>query len=119
MSNIKEKNNNNIINKEKEKNEIKEEVNNNINIDYDKPFYKDESKTIYKINQNPIIKEISIIKTKNNPPKRAYLTVDYSKNNNSIICVGGTNIFCEQCNKITEYNNKENIGIIMIKSSLI
>ena len=109
MSNIKEEeeNNNNIINIERDEN--KEEVNNNINIDYDKPFYKDESKTVYKINQNPIIKEISIIKTKNIPPKRAYLTVDYSKNNNSIICVGGTNIFCEQCNKITEYNNKENI----------
>ena len=112
MSNdIKEENKNEIILNEKENKKelenvppIKEEITN-----LDKPFYSDEIKTIYKINNTPLIKEISILKTKNNPPTRAYLTADYSPINNSIICIGGTDQSCTQYNIINEYNVKDNI----------
>ena len=110
----KEENKNEIIIKEEKKDKIEEKIDkkeqnkkeiNNIN---DKPFYEDESKVSYKINNTPLIKEISIIKTKNNPPTRSYLSVDYSKNNDSIICFGGTDQTGEQYNIINEYNLKDN-----------
>ena len=75
----------------------------------DKPFYTDDAKTIYKINNTPLIKEISLLKTKNNPPTRAYLTVDYSSKNNSFICIGGSDQSCDQYNIINEYHQKDNI----------
>lgn len=77
-------------------------------IDYGKPFFKDEEKTKYKIN-NLTIEEIDILKTKNYPLPRCYLTAEYSSKNNSIICIGGSDESCEQNNKITEYNIKDNI----------
>ena len=93
-----------------EKSEEKKEDKNDINNIYsEKPLFSDESKTIYKINNTPLIKEISIIKSKNNPPTRSYLSVEYSHKNNSIICIGGTDTSCEQYNKINEYNIKDNI----------
>ena len=101
-----------VINEEiiKEKNEEKKVSENDIkNINSEKPLYSDESKTIYKINNTPLIKEISVIKSKNNPPTRSYLSVEYSNKNNSIICIGGTDTSCEQYNKINEYNIKDNI----------
>ena len=101
----------NII-KEKEEEKKENDIDKIIeikNIEYDKPYYSDESKTIYNINNTPIIKEISIIKTKNSPPTRCYLVCEYSNKNNSIICIGGSDTSCEQYSKITEYNIKNNI----------
>ena len=86
------------INKEKKENET----------DYGLPFYKDESKAKYKIN-NVTIEEIDILKTKNNPSSRCYLAAEYSSKNNSIICIGGSDESCEQSNQIAEYNIKDNI----------
>jgi len=86
------------INKEKRENEI----------DYGKPFYQDESRTKYKIS-NSTIEEIDIFKTRNSPSSRCYLSAEYSSKNNSIICIGGSDESCEQKNKITEYNIKDNI----------
>ena len=88
----------NDINTDKKENEV----------DYGKPFYKDESKAKYKIN-NRTIEEIDILKTNNNPSSRCYLASEYSSKNNSIICIGGSDESCEQNNKITEYNIKDNI----------
>ena len=95
--------------KEKEKEKEKEEKkNDDKGLEYEKPLYSDESKTIYKINNTPLIKEISILKTKNNPPTRCYLTADFSNKNNSIICIGGSDKSCEQYNIINEYSLKNN-----------
>ena len=106
MSNdIKEnENKNEIIIKEEKIEQKKDENKDKIVMDYNKPDYKDETRTTFKINNYPIIKEISIIKSKNNPSTRSYLTADFSYKNNSIICIGGTDKSCEQYNKINEYN---------------
>ena len=37
------------------------------------------------------------------------MTVDYSNDSNSIVCIGGTNKSCEQSNKINEYYEKDNL----------
>ena len=67
------------------KEEIKEENQKDIqNYQYDEPFYSDDVRKTYKINKSPIISEISILKTKNNPPNRCYLTAEYSFKNKSI-----------------------------------
>ena len=87
---------------------INEEKKNSIK-NLDKPFFSDETKNVFKINNTPLIKEISILKTKNSPPTRAYLTVDYSPINNSFICIGGSDQSCEQYNIINEYLQKDNI----------
>ena len=78
-------------------------------INYKENFYEDDSKKLYKINNNPSIDEISILKTKNSPPTRVYLTAEYSLAKNRIICIGGTDKSCEQYNKISEYSIKDNI----------
>ena len=110
MSNdIKEnENKNEIIIKEEKIEQKKDENKDKIVMDYNKPDYKDETRTTFKINNYPIIKEISIIKSKNNPSTRSYLTADFSYKNNSIICIGGTDKSCEQYNKINEYNLIDN-----------
>ncbi len=94
--------------KEKKEKEKEEKKNDDKGLEYEKPLYSDESKTIYKINNTPLIKEISILKTKNNPPTRCYLTADFSYKNNSIICIGGSDKSCEQYNTINEYSLKNN-----------
>ena len=115
MSNeIKEEENKNVIilNEGKDGDEDKKEKeikNNDINIEYDKPIFSDDTKTIYKINNTPLIEEISIIKTKNNPPTRCYLSAEFFSKNNSIICIGGSDKSCEQYNIINEYSQKDNI----------
>jgi hypothetical protein len=98
---------NNDVKEDKEK----EEKNNEIKIkESDAPYYSDEERNIYKIKKSSIISEISIIKVKKNiPPNRCYLTAEYSKNNNSIICIGGSDDKCNQYNKITEYDISKNI----------
>ena len=98
---------NNDVKEDKEK----EEKNNEIKIkESDAPYYSDEERNIYKISTTPLISEISIIKVKNIcPPNRCYLTAEYSKNNNSIICIGGSDDKCNQYNKITEYDISKNI----------
>ena len=98
---------NNDVKEDKEK----EEKNNEIKIkESDAPYYSDEERNIYKISTTPLISEISIIKVKNIcPPNRCYLTAEYSKNNNSIICIGGSDDKCNQDNKITEYDISKNI----------
>ena len=94
---------------EENKNEIKEE-NEIEKSELDAPYYSDEERNIYKIKKSSIISEISIIKVKKNiPPNRCYLTAEYSKNNNSIICIGGSDDKCNQYNKITEYDISKNI----------
>ena len=94
---------------EENKNEIKEE-NEIEKSELDSPNYSDEERNIYKIKKSSIISEISIIKVKKNiPPNRCYLTAEYSKNNNSIICIGGSDDKCNQYNKITEYDISKNI----------
>ncbi len=101
--------------KEKKKEESKEEDKKKVkqidiqNYLYDEPFYSDDVRKTYKINNSPIISEISILKTKNNPPNRCYLTAEYSFKNKSIICIGGSDDYCNQYNKITEYNIEKNI----------
>ena len=98
---------NNDVKEDKEK----EEKNNEIKMkESDAPYYSDEERNIYKISTTPLISEISIIKVKNIcPPNRCYLTAEYSKNNNSIICIGGSDDKCNQYNKITEYDISKNI----------
>ena len=100
---------NNDVKEDKEK----EEKNNEIKIkESDAPYYSDEERNIYKISTTPLISEISIIKVKNIcPPNRCYLTAEYSKNNNSIICIGGSDDKCNQYNKITEYDISKNISL--------
>ena len=74
------------------------------------PYYSDETRKSYKISSSPFISEISIINIKKNiPPTRCYLTAEYSKNNNSIICIGGSDDKCNQYNKITEYDLSKNV----------
>ena len=109
MSNEIKENENIIIIKEEERKEKKEEEKKDeIIIDYNKPDYQDEIKTTYKISNYPLIKEISILKSKKNPSTRCYLTADYAYKKNSIICIGGTDKSCEQYNKINEYNLGDN-----------
>ena len=76
------------------------------------PNEEDESKKLFKINNNNNIKEIIIYNTINNPDTRCYLTTEYSSKNNKIICIGGSDINSEQYNKINEYDTKENKWII-------
>ena len=96
-SEIKKENNTDLENR-KEKNEI------------DSPYYSDEVRKIYKISSSPIISEISIITAKSIlPSNRCYLTAEFSKKNNSIICIGGSDDKCVQYNKITEYDLSRNI----------
>ena len=92
-------------------NEIKEKNNKNLETipqKEDSPIYSDSTKKIYKINNSPIISSIIILKTLHNPITRCYLTCEYSSQNNSIICVGGTDQNSNQFNKITEYNINKN-----------
>ena len=73
-------------------------------------YYMDGAKKVFNISSTPFIHEISIINVKNNiPPNRCYLAVEYSKENNSIICIGGSDDKCNQYNKITEYDISNNI----------
>ena len=95
-------------NENKNKNEIKDTKIIKADDDLEKnennsPYYSDETRKSYKISSSPFISEISIINIKKNiPPTRCYLTAEYSKNNNSIICIGGSDDKCNQYNKITE-----------------
>ena len=83
---------------------------NNIkNMELDSPYHFDASKKVYKISSTPLISEITILNTKNNPPNRCYITAEFSEKNNSIICIGGTDEKCEQYDKITEYNISKNV----------
>ena len=67
------------------------------------PNEVDESKKVFKLN-NQSIKEIIIHNTKNNPKTRAYLSTEYSPKNKKIICIGGSDMNSEQCDKITLYD---------------
>jgi len=73
-------------------------------------YYVEGAKKVFNISSTPFISEISIINVKNNiPPNRCYLSVEYSKENNSIICIGGSDDKCNQYNKITEYDISNNV----------
>ena len=69
------------------------------------PNEVDESKKVYKINNNKNIKEIIIHNTTNPPPTRCYLSSEYSPKNKKIICIGGSDVNSEQYNKITLYDS--------------
>ena len=67
------------------------------------PNEVDESKKVFKINNNTI-KEIIIHNTKNSPVTRCYLSSEYSPKLKKIICIGGSDLNSEQYNKITLYD---------------
>lgn len=93
---------------EEPNNKINPKENNIKNKESDSPYYSDINKKVFKIPSSPLISEISILNTKHNPPNRCYITADYSLNNNSIICIGGSDEKCNQYNKITEYDLSKN-----------
>ena len=88
------------------------------------PNEVDESKKVFKLNNNSI-NEVIIHNTTNNPPTRAYLSVEYSPKNKKIICIGGSDINSEQFDKINLYdpinhkwiNYKDEFEVFNIKLS--
>ena len=68
------------------------------------PNEVDESKKVFKINNNNDIKEIIIHNASNSPATRCYLSAEYSPKNKKIICIGGSDINSDQYNKITLYD---------------
>ena len=88
------------------------------------PNEVDESKKVFKLNNNSI-NEVIIHNTTNNPPTRAYLSVEYSPKNKKIICIGGSDINSEQFDKINLYdpinhkwiNYKDDFEVFNIKLS--
>ena len=73
-----------------------------------KNISSDKSKTSYKISNNPYISQITIYKTKNSPKTLCYLTSNYSKTLNSLICIGGTDTKCNQSSIPNIYNLETN-----------
>ena len=68
------------------------------------PNVVDESKKVFKINNNDTIKEIIIHNTINSPETRCYLSCEYSPKNKKIICIGGSDMNSNQYNKINLYD---------------